>query len=187
MDFETLKTRIPDTAKDIRLNLGSLDRSEHLTPGQLWGTVLAVALATRQADVIRAAMGETRKRLAASPADASAAETTIAAARTAAALMAMNNIFYRSRHLLHDDTLNQVLARLRMQGMMTHGAPQVDFELWSVGVSAVNGCGMCLESHVGKLKEHGVRMEAVNDVLRIAAVLFAAASVIDGETALAGV
>lgn len=182
MDFEALKTLIPDTAKDIRLNLGSLEKSDALTPGQLWGSVVAAALATRQPSVIRAAFGEAKKRL-----DPATADATLAAVKTAAAIMAMNNIFYRSRHLLHDEALNQVPARLRMQGMMTHGQPQVDFELWSVAVSAINGCGMCLESHSGKLmKEHAVRPEAINDVLRISSVMFAAASVVDHEAALAG-
>lgn len=186
MNFETLKTLIPDTAKDIRLNLGSLEKSEALTPSQLWGSVVAAALATRQPTVIRAAFGEAKTRLVAASNDA-AADATLAAAKTAAAIMAMNNIFYRSRHLLHDDAVNQVPARLRMQGMMTHGQPHVDFELWSVAVSAINGCGMCLESHAAKLmKEHAVRPEAINDVLRIAAVMFAAASVVDHEAALAG-
>ena len=181
MDFEALRTKIPDHSKDTRLNVSSLERSDALTPPQQWGSILAAALATRQADVIRAAMTETKKRL---PADTS--DATINAVRTAASLMAMNNIYYRSRHLLHNDMLDQVPARLRMQGMMSHGQPQVDFELWSVAVSAINGCGMCLESHVGKLvKEHGVRLEAVNDVLRISAVLFATASVLDQEAALA--
>lgn len=182
MDFEALKTLIPDTAKDIRLNLGSLERSDTLTPGQLWGSVAAAALATRQPAVIRAAFGEAKKRL-----DPATGDATLAAVRTAGALMAMNNVFYRSRHLLHDEALNQVPARLRMQGMMTHGQPAVDFELWSVAVSAINGCGMCLESHCGKLmKEHAVRPETINDVLRISAVMFAAASVVDHEAALAG-
>ncbi len=182
MDFDALKTLIPDTAKDIRLNLGSLEKSDALTPGQLWGSVVAAALATRQPSVIRAAFGEAKKRL-----DPATADATLAAVKTAAAIMAMNNIFYRSRHLLHDEALNQVPARLRMQGMMTHGQPQVDFELWSVAVSAINGCGMCLESHSGKLmKEHAVRPEAINDVLRISSVMFAAASVVDHEAALAG-
>lgn len=182
MDFETLKTHIPDTAKDIRLNIGSLERSDALTPAQLWGSVAAAALATRQPSVIRAAFGEAKKRL-----DPATADATLAAVKTAAAIMAMNNIFYRSRHLLHDEALNQVPARLRMQGMMTHGQPQVDFELWSVAVSAINGCGMCLESHSGKLmKEHAVRPEAINDVLRISSVMFAAASVVDHDAALAG-
>lgn len=176
MDLATLQSKIPDPAKDIRLNLASIERIDSLTPSQLWGTVLASALATRQADVIRWAGAEAKKRLDPQAFDA---------ARTAAAIMAMNNVFYRTRHLLHDDELDQTPARLRMQGMQSHGAPQVDFEIWSVAVSAVNGCGMCLQSHVSKLRQHGVRTEAVNDVVRVAAMLFAAACVIDSEAALA--
>ena len=178
MDLATLQSKIPDPAKDIRLNLASIERIDSLTPSQLWGTVLASALATRQADVIRWAGAEAKKRLDPQAFDA---------ARTAAAIMAMNNVYFRTRHLLHDPAFDAVPARLRMQGMQSHGAPQIDFELWSVAVSAVNGCGMCLESHVGKLvKQHGVAVEVVHEAVRIAAVVFAVAATLDGEAALAG-
>lgn len=182
MTFAELRERLPDTAKDLRLNLDAIARIETLTPSQLWGSVLASALATRQADVIRAAAAEARSRL-----DPAAFAATYDAVRTAASLMAMNNVYYRTRHLLHDAAFDAVPARLRMQGMQSHGAPQIDFELWSVAVSAVNGCGMCLESHVGKLvKQHGVAVEVVHEAVRVAAVIFAVAATLDGEAALAG-
>lgn len=172
MDFATLATRIPDTAKDLRLNLDAITRSEHLTPQQLWGTVLASALASRQADVIRAARAEASSRLT--------PEAT-AAVRTAAALMAMNNVFYRFRHLVEDPEYGNVPARLRMQGMQTHGAPAEDFELWCIAVSAVNGCGLCMQSHERKLRATGVSRETVNDAIRIAAVVHAVSAVLDQE------
>lgn len=176
MTLEALQALIPDAAKDIRLNLGSLERVETLTPSQLRGAVLVSAMAARQADVIR---------WAASAARAAMEPAAFDAARTAAALMAMNNVYYRTRHLLHDDELDRVPARLRMQGMQTHGAPAIDFELWSVAVSAVNGCGACLQSHVAKLRQAGVSHEAINDVIRVAAVVTAAAATIEAEAALA--
>src|SRR5262245_24473068 len=91
--FEALRARIPDAAKDVRLNLSSLEKIDTLTPQQLWGSVLASALSARQEDAARAALAEARKRLDG---------PTIDAVRTAAALMAMNNVYYRTRHLLHD-------------------------------------------------------------------------------------
>ena len=36
-------------------------------------------------------------------------------------------------------------ARLRMNVMANPGVEKVDFELWSLAVSAINGCGMCIE------------------------------------------
>lgn len=177
MDLETLQGKIPDVAKDIRLNLGAIERIETLDASQLWGAVLASALAGRQADVIEWAAAAARARMLPAAFDA---------ARTAAAIMAMNNVYYRTRHLLQDADLDQAPARLRMQGMQTHGAPAVDFELWSVAVSAVNGCGMCLQSHVAKLKQHGVATEAINDVVRVAAIVAAAAATIEAEAALGG-
>jgi lipoyl-dependent peroxiredoxin subunit D len=175
-ELETLLAKIPDPAKDLRLNLGSLERAESLTASQLWGAVLATALASRQADVIRWAAAGTRARLDPAAFDA---------ARTAAAVMAMNNVYYRTRHLVGDPALDQVPARLRMQGLQTHGAPQADFELWCVAVSAVNGCGMCLQSHVAKLREAGVGLEAVTEVMRVAAIVAAVAATVEAEAALA--
>ncbi|MCG3134967.1 MAG: Alkyl hydroperoxide reductase AhpD [Planctomycetes bacterium] len=176
MDFATLAARIPDAAKDLRLNLSTLERSEHLTPSQAWGAILATALASRQRDVIAAAAAEARKRMEPAHFDA---------ARTAAALMAMNNVYYRFRHLVGDPVYAEIPARLRMQGMNTHGAPHADFELWSIAVSAVNGCGMCMETHEKKLRGQGVSPQAVNDAVRIAAVIHAVAQTLDHEAGLA--
>jgi alkyl hydroperoxide reductase subunit D len=175
MDFATLAERIPDALRDTRINLSAIERVETLTPGQLWGTVVASALATRNADVIRAAAEEARKRVDAA---------TVEAARTAAGLMAMNNIYYRFRHLVDDREFDNIPARLRMQGMQTHGAPAADFELWCTAVSAINGCGMCVNAHVAKLKGAGVSREAIHDAVRVASILFAAASALDGAAAL---
>ena len=60
-----------------------------------------------------------------------------------------------------------------------------DFELWSLAVSAVNGCGMCLDSHEAELKKHGVPADRIQAALRIAAVVNAVSRVLTGEEAVA--
>lgn len=68
-------------------------------------------------------------------------------------------------------------AKLRMTVIGNPGIKKTDFELYSLAVSAVNGCGACVEAHAKKLAESGVSKEAVQSVARIAAVVRAAAQV----------
>lgn len=62
---------------------------------------------------------------------------------------------------------------------------KADFELWSLAVSAVNGCGMCMEAHERVLLQHGLTREQVQAAVRVAATVHAAAATPDGEAALA--
>jgi len=98
--------------------------------------------------------------------------------------MGMNNIYYRFTHLAGNEEYRKMPAKLRMNVIGNPGVDKDDFELWSLAVSAVNGCGMCIDSHEQKLKGHGVSAEAMQTVVRIGAVLHGVASVLDAEEAL---
>lgn len=175
MSIESLKERLPTYAKDIKLNLSGVANSTALNEQQLWGAMLAAALAARNPTVIAAVASDAAKHLT------PAAE---AAAKSAAAVMAMNNIYYRAMHLIRDDDLSRMPARLRMSVIGNPGVDKADFELWSLAVSAVNGCGMCLEAHAREVAAKGLGRDAVQDALRIAAIIHATAAVIEGENAL---
>ena len=108
----------------------------------------------------------------------------LAAAKAAASIMGMNNIYYRFVHLISGDYAN-LPARLRMNVIGKPGVDKVDFELWSLAVSAVNGCGMCVESHEKQVRAGGLSTEQVQAAVRIAAVVHAVAATLDGEDALA--
>ena len=98
----------------------------------------------------------------------------------------MNNVYYRSLHLISNGEYKTLPARLRMNVLANPGVDKVDFELWSTAVSAINGCGMCLDAHEGELKAHGVPATAIQAALRIAAVVNAVSRVIAAEGASAG-
>jgi alkyl hydroperoxide reductase subunit D len=173
--IETLKNAIPDYAKDLRLNLTSLAADATLTVQQRAGTFIASALASRNASVTRAIVAEFGPAL--SP-------EALAAAKAAAAIMAMNNIYYRFTHLVGGDYPNMP-ARLRMNVIGKPGVEKADFELWSLAVSAVNGCGMCMEAHEKIVRQGGISQEQVQTAVRIASVVHAVAAILDGEAALA--
>jgi lipoyl-dependent peroxiredoxin subunit D len=107
------------------------------------------------------------------------------AAKTAAALMGMNNIFYRFLHLTSNKKYAAIPARLRMNGIRTHGVDHNDFELWCTAVSAINGCGACVESHQQGLIDRGVGEEAILAAVRIASVVHGLAAVFDAEANMA--
>jgi lipoyl-dependent peroxiredoxin subunit D len=93
----------------------------------------------------------------------------------------MNNIYYRFLHLTSNEKYATLPARLRMNGMRTHGVEPVDFELWSLAVSAINGCGKCVDSHEKVLREKGIGEELVLAAVRIASILHAIGAVLDAE------
>lgn len=169
MSVADLKAQIPDYAKDLRLNLDSV-LSEGGAPGlsrkQIALVALASAIAARHEPLVAALAAD---------AAAHASEAEIGGARTAAALMAMNNVYYRFTHLVGDTEYANLRAGLRMNGMANPGCDKIDFEFCSLAVSAINGCGMCMDSHEKTLRKHGQSTQAVQSSVRIAAVVHAAA------------
>lgn len=175
MNLDALREQIPDYAKDLSLNLSTLAGDTTLDAQQLQGCFLASAYAVGTPAVVKAMEAATE---ALSPEARSAA-------KAAAAIMGMNNVYYRSLHLLHNQEYRTLPARLRMNVLANPGAPRLDFELWSTAVSAINGCGACLDAHEGELRKHGATNVQVQTALRIASVVNAVSQVLRAEAALA--
>ncbi len=175
--LEHVKSRIPDYAKDIRLNLdGALTRSS-LTPQHAAGAALAASFAARAPALIEA--------LRVSPA---LSVEHANAALTAAALMGMNNVWYPYVEMADDAELKTVRPELRMNAYASHGGvDRISFELYALAASTVGKCHFCVASHYKLLKESGLTVQQLRDAGRIAAVVNAAAQVLatEGETAAA--
>jgi lipoyl-dependent peroxiredoxin subunit D len=173
IDIDTLIDGLPTYAKDLKLNYSTLVRQNtELTPQQLWGTVVASAMATRSTEFTDVALSEGGKHL--SP-------QALEASKSAASVMGMNNIYYRFLHLTSNEKYGTLPAKLRMNALRTHGVDTVDFELWSIAVSAINGCGKCVDAHEKVVREKGVSEETVLSIVRIASVIHAIGSVLDAE------
>jgi lipoyl-dependent peroxiredoxin subunit D len=179
MNLNDLKTRLPDYAKDLRLNLDSVlseSGAPGLNPVQIGVIALASAIASRHAPLTAAISA----RFADTLSDAEAN-----GARAAAAIMGMNNIYYRFMHLVGDEEYATLRAGLRMNVMANPGCAKLDFELASLAVSAINGCGMCLESHEKTLRKHELPALAIQSAARIAAVIHAVAVTLEQHEAAA--
>lgn len=169
MTIQTIRAQMPDYAKDTKLNLGKLvggDEVEGLSLNQAYGIALASGYATKQADLISAVTGQVEGTLS---------DAEVTAAKAAATIMGMNNIYYRFAHLVSDKDYLTMPANLRMNIIGNSGIDKVDFELMSLAVSAINGCGMCIDAHVHEVIKGGVSKQGVQSTIRIAAVLNAAA------------
>ena len=175
MTIETLRETLPAYAKDLSLNLSSLAAETVLTDQQKWGAFVAAAHAVGVPQVVKA--------VEASAAEAGLSETAKTAAKTAAAIMGMNNVYYRSLHLMQNPEYRTLPAKLRMNILGNPGVDKADFELWSLVVSAINGCGACLDSHEAELKKRGMTALAIQAGLRIGAVVNAVSRVVAAEAA----
>lgn len=175
MALEDLISGLPPYAKDLKLNFSSLvKQNTELTPQQLWGTVVVAAIATRCSELTTEVIAEAESVLAPGPLDA---------AKAAAAIMGMNNIYYRFHHLTSNEKYATLPSRLRMNVLRGHSVEAVDFELWCLAVSAVNACGKCVDSHEKVLREKGATEELINAAIRVTAVIHAIGVVLDSEKA----
>lgn len=172
MEFvNELKSRIPDYAKDVRLNLDATILRSSLAPREAVGAALAAAYAARAPAIVSAI----RESGALEPAD-------VNGALSAAALMGMNTTWYPYVGMADDPELRTVRPELRMNAYATHGGVDKQaFELWSLAASIVGKCHFCVDSHYKLLKDGGMTVTQLRDVGRIAAVIAAAAQVIAAE------
>lgn len=175
MTISNLKNHMQEYAKDIKLNLSSVISSEGaqgLNDSQLYGVALASAYATKCPTVIEAIVAETADKLSAE---------YVEAAKAAATIMGMNNVYYRFVHLSSDKEYGKMPANLRMNVIGKPGIEKVDFELMSLAVSAINGCGMCIDAHVREVEKAGISKQGVQSSVRIASVVNAAAQAVTIE------
>jgi alkyl hydroperoxide reductase subunit D len=171
--LETLRESLPESARDIKLNLQTALQPGLLTPGQRWGVAIASAVAARNVALRDALLEAAREEV-----DAAVVEDAVAAA----SLMAMNNVYYRFRHLIGKPAYSEKPARLRMNRLAKPQTPRADFELMCLAVSAINGCEACVRAHEKVVLEGGLSEDQVHDAVRIAAVIQASAVSLEAAT-----
>lgn len=168
MSLKEFADTLPDYAKDLRLNLSSILNDQLLGDQRKYGLLLSCAHGSGYRPLVAAAEAECTPKLSPEAANA---------ARAAAAVMAMNNVYYRFVHLASNPEYGTLPAKLRMNVIGSPGIEKDDFELFSLAVSAMNGCGMCIDSHERVLQQHGVKAETIQSAARVASVISAVATV----------
>lgn len=167
MSIAIIISSLPDYARDIRLNLESVltpEGAPGLTREQIGAVALACAYSAGNKNLSSAVEAEFT----------GVGPETLEAAKAAATIMGMNNVYYRFVHLADDAEIAKMPARLRMNVIGKPGIAKVDFELMCLAVSALAGCGMCITSHMKELRSSGLSDEAIQSAVRIASVIQAA-------------
>jgi alkyl hydroperoxide reductase subunit D len=165
--LETLRQTLPEVAKDIKLNLQAVLSESTLSEEQRWGVAVASALALDNLTLRQATLADAKL---------AAPQGVLDDAAAAAILMAMNNVYYRSRHMIGKPAYETKPPKLRMSRLGQPASSKQNFELFALAVSCINGCEVCIASHEKTVTTHGASEDQVNDVLRIAAVFAAAAT-----------
>ena len=167
--LETYRENLKDYAKDIRLNLSTVLSPEG-APALSPKRIATIALACAYSAQARGLADALRAEFATAIGDAE-----VEAAKGAATIMAMNNVFYRTQHHSDHEELKKLPARLRMNVIGKPGIEKVDFELACLAVSAIGGCDRCVNSHVAEVLKAGLPVEAAHSAIRIAATVRASA------------
>jgi lipoyl-dependent peroxiredoxin subunit D len=165
-NVDAIREALPETARDIKLNVQSVLADGVLTPEQRWGVAVASAATARNRPLFDAIVADARTVVE---------EGVIDDALAAAALMAMNNVYYRFRHMVGNPAYEQKPARLRMNRLAKPATSKADLELFSLAASAINGCEICVQSHERAVLHAGLTEDHVHDAVRIAATIHAAA------------
>lgn len=167
MGIDAIRSAVPDYAKDLRLNLGSIMTTSSLEPEMAWGSALTAALVCKNEAVIQGILEDAKEHLD---------ETHINGVKAAAAIMSMNNVWYKFTDLVKDEEVKKQPAKLRMNVMMNHGGvSQALFEGWSLAASVVNACGVCVNAHAAQMRKQELTAQNIVDIGRIAAVVKAIA------------
>lgn len=166
---DSIKTALPDYAKDTRLNIDSVIKRSALPLEEAESVALAAAFATGNTKLWTWMQSEIS--------DKKEAEAAI----IAASLMAMNNTWYPYVEMADDPQLEGLPAQLRMNAIATHGGTtKARFEAYSLAASIVGKCHFCVKAHYETLKKEGYTVEQLRDIGRIAAVINATSKVLTG-------
>lgn len=160
-------------AKDLKLNLKRVVAEGALAPTESLPALLAVATSTGSKKLADFARNELKTL--------DFNDEQIRESAEVAAIMGMLNIYYRSRHMLSnaDDYKS---AGLRMMSLARPSLGKERFEMLAFAVSVINGCETCIRSHEQVLRQAGVTVDKIHDLMRLAAVV-KGLSALSGEQA----
>ena len=171
--LDAVRDALPDYARDVRLNLQTALAEGTLTPAQRWGVAVASAATARSPRLLEAVVADARREVG---------EAVVEDGLAAATLMAMNNVYYRFRHIAGKPVYAQKPARLRMNRLGKAATSKADLELFSLAVSAMNNCEVCVQSHEKAVLDAGLTEDHVHDAIRLAAIIHSAAVALDTAT-----
>lgn len=166
---EMIKDSIPEHSKDIKLNLDNVINRSPLSVEDTHACALVAALASGNGSL--ALVIETAQEL-------DNFTNEIKAAKTAASLMGMNNVWYPFVEMCNDPELKGLPAGLRMNAYANNaGVTKKKFELYALVASIIGKCHFCVKNHYDLLKKEGMTVQELQHAGKIAAVINAISKV----------
>lgn len=163
MGVDTIRSNVPEYAKDLRLNLGSVITTSSLEPTMAWGAALTAALVSKNGQVIQGILEDAKEHLD---------EPHLNAVKTTASIMSMTNVWYKFTDLIQDEEVKKMPPKLRMNAIMNHaGVSQALFEGWGLAASVVNACEVCINAHATQMQKQELTAQNIADIGRIATVI----------------
>ena len=167
---DRVKDSIPDHSKDVKLTFDTVFKSTLLDAVDLQACALAAAITAGNGEL--ANVIESGSILVDNPAE-------LAAAKTAASLMGMNNIYYPFVEMTGDSDLKGLPPGIRMQAYLNHaGVSKKKFEMYALCASIVGKCHHCVKNHYDVLKKEGMTVQELQHVGKVAAVINAIGKVV---------
>ena len=163
--------QVPDHSRDVAASLRKVVDRWSLGPAALWGTALACAVARRSRPLAETCDIEARR--------AGVAEATLDDARAAAALMTMTAVHYRFAHPVGDGAYAEQPALLSMKRSARPAGEPLDYELFALAVSALEGCSACVRLHEKKLRAGGRTPAEIREAVRLAAAVAGVATALE--------
>jgi lipoyl-dependent peroxiredoxin subunit D len=149
--------------RDLKINVNNVLSSETISKKESYLLAFAVAINEKN-DALRIAFSEMARK-------EGATEKEIADIISCTSLLSANNVYYRFRHFMNDETYNNSQAGIRMGIMANPSIGKEFFELTSIVISALNGCELCVTSHEKTLVAHGTTKQRIHDAIRLGAVI----------------
>ena len=161
--IERIKDSIPDHSKDVKLTFDTVFKSTLLDEVDAHACAYAAAISAGNGELAYAIeSGSVLSQNA----------TVANAAKTAASLMGMNNVYYPFVEMTGDTDLKNTPPGIRMQAYMNHaGVTKVQFEMYALCASVIGKCSHCVKNHYDVLKKEGMTVQQLQHVGKIAAVI----------------
>ena len=164
-----LQSLVPDYAKDIKLNIESVFNGSGGIDSEIDAPYIAFASAIATGNIKLIKIIE--KYLT--------NDVDKQAAKTAAIIMAQNNIWYSFVEMMSDPEISNLPAGLRMNAIVTSGGTEkTKFEGYSLAASIIGKCKPCTKSHFKQLKDFGYQTSQLNTIIKIASVINALSKIL---------
>lgn len=174
MHSNPLEKLIPDYAGDILENFKKIftEQQEGLSEIQVAGIAIATCLVKKNEKLLNIIKFNNKFLID---------EQEMNGLKSAVAIMLQNNIYYRYFGEIDIEEVKVLPSDLYMTVISSPPIDQVNFEIYMLATSIVNGCKYCCSVHSKKLMKKGVEAIALRNIAKIVAIVAGVSDIMEIE------